>query len=81
MNSNDKKPFKCKKPFVNNGFRKPAHPEPRSRVSYLQQPPTAAKRPNNSSDFTKPPPELQQQQQQRNTNIPSLEIILKGKVI
>ncbi len=53
-------------------------PEPRSRVSY-PQPPMAAKRPNNSSDFTKPPPELQHQQ--RNTNTPSLEVILKGKVI
>ncbi len=53
-------------------------PEPRSCISY-PQPSTAAKRPNNSSDFTKPPPELQQQQ--CNTNTPSLEVILKGKVI
>jgi hypothetical protein len=78
MNSSeDKKSFKRKKPFVNNGFRKPMHPEPRSRISH-PQPPTAAKRPNNNSDFTKPPPKLQQQ---RNTNTPSLESILKGKVI
>ena len=53
-------------------------PEPRSRISY-PQPPTAAKRPNNSSDSNKPPPELQHQQ--HNTNTPSLEVILKGKVI
>ncbi len=78
MNSNKvKKPFKRKKLFVNNGFRKPMQPELRSRISH-PRPPTAAKRPNNNLDFTKPPPELQQQ---RNTNTPSLESILKGKVI
>ncbi len=79
MNSReDKRSFKRKKPFVNNGFRKPMHQEPRSRISHLQ-PPSAAKRPNNNSDFNKLPPELQQQQ--RNTNASSLESILKGKVI
>ena len=78
MNSSeDKRSFKRKKPFVNNGFRKPMQQEPRSRISH-PQPPSAAKRPNNNSDFTKP--ELQQQQQ-RNTNASSLESILKGKVI
>ncbi len=75
MNSSeDKRSFKRKKPFVNNGFRKPMHQEPRSRISH-PQPPSAPKRPNNNSDFTKP--ELQQQQ--RNTNTSSLESILKGK--
>jgi hypothetical protein len=79
MNSSeDKRSFKRKKPFVNNGFRKPMQQEPRSRISH-PQPPSAAKRPNNNSDFNKPPPELQQQQ--RNTNASSLESILKGKVI
>ena len=77
MNSSeDKRSFKRKKPFVNNGFRKPMLQEPRSRISH-PQPPSAPKRPNNNSDFTKP--ELQQQQ--RNTNSSSLESILKGKVI
>jgi len=79
MNSSeDKRSFKRKKPFVNNGFRKPMQQEPRSRISH-PQPPSAAKRPNNNSDFNKPTPELQQQQ--RNTNASSLESILKGKVI
>ena len=80
MNSSeDKRSFKRKKPFVNNGFRKPMQQEPRSRISH-PQPPSAAKRPNNNSDFNKPTPELPQQQQ-RNTNASSLESILKGKVI
>ncbi len=79
MNSSeDKRSFKRKKPFVNNGFRKPMQQEPRSRISH-PQPPSAAKRPNNNTDFNKPQPELQQQQ--RNTNASSLESILKGKVI
>jgi hypothetical protein len=76
--SEDKRSFKHKKPFVNNGFRKPMRPEPCSRISH-PQPPMAAKKPNNFSDINKPPPELQQQP--RNTNTPSLESILKGKVI
>jgi hypothetical protein len=76
--SEGKKSFKRKKPFVNNGFRKPMHLEPCSRISPPQHP-TAAKRPNNNSDFTKPPPELQQQQ--HNTNTLSLKSILKGKII
>jgi len=68
MNSNDnKKPFKCKKPFINYGFRKPM----------LQEPPSAAKRPNTNLDLTKPPPQLPSS----NKNTPSLESILKGKVI
>jgi hypothetical protein len=75
--SEDKRLFKRKKPFVNNGVRKPMQPEPCSRISH-PQPPSAAKRPNNNSDFNKPPPELQQQ---CNTNASSLESILKGKVI
>ncbi len=50
MNSSeDKRSFKRKKPFVNNGFRKPMQQEPRSRISH-PQPPSAAKRPNNNSD-------------------------------
>jgi hypothetical protein len=52
MNQNDnKKPFKCKKPF-NNGFRKLMHSEPRARISH-PQPPTAAKRQNINLDITK----------------------------
>ncbi len=79
MSSNEvKKPFKRKKPFVNNGFRKPMQPEPRSRISHPQTS-LASKTPNNNSDFTKPPPELQKQQS--NVNTPPLEVILKGKVI
>ncbi len=78
MSSNEvKKPFKCKKPFVNNGFQKPMQQQPRSCISH-PQPPTAAKRPNNNLDFTKPPPQLQPQ---RSTNTPSLESILKGKLM
>jgi hypothetical protein len=77
MNSNKiKKPFKHKKPFLNNGFRKPMQQEPRSCISHWQ-PPIAAKRSNNNLDFTKPPPELRKS----STITPSLEIILKGKVI
>ena len=77
MNSNKiKKPFKHKKPFLNNGFRKPMPQEPRSHISH-SQPPTAAKRQNTNLDFTQPPPELRK----NSANTQSLESILKGKVI
>jgi hypothetical protein len=77
MNSNDsKRPFKHKKPYFNNGFRKPMPQEPCSCIS-CPQPRIAAKRPNTSLDYTKTPPELPQS----NKNTESLESILKGKVI
>ena len=77
MSSNEiKKLFKRKKPISNNGFKKPMQQELRSHISHLQ-PSLTLKRPNNKLDFIRPQPELRQ----RNTNTPSLESILKGKVI
>ena len=73
-----KKPFKRKKPLPKNGSHQPMQPELRSRISH-PQPLLTTKRANTNSDITRPPPELHKQQS--NTNTPSLEVILKGKVI
>ena len=64
------------KPFFDNGFKKPMQQEFCSCTSHMQ-PSTTPKRPNYNPDFTKPPPELWQ----NSMNTPSLESILKGKVI
>ena len=64
------------KPFFDNDFQKLLQQDSRSCTSHTQ-PSTTPKRPNYNPDFTKPPYELLQ----NSMNTPSLESILKGKVI